>query len=179
MYFRYGIRLRELRHERKLTQEALAGLSGVSRPTIHRVENGQQRAHESTLYKLACALEVDLEDIDPDRFWYQNRPVEGYDNAHEAIGVKLTAHLRDEILPTIRRSARKYALNPSDVDDLESAGLMGLEEACRKFDRRKEAPLNWWLKFISTNRVRDEARRLYKNHPGFGLENQNIEPWTY
>lgn len=123
---------------------------------------------------------MDPEDIDPKRFWYRRRTSwGGYEEDYEEIGVKLTEHLIEEIMPTIKKSARKYALNQNDIEDLESAGLMGLEEACRKFDRRKEVPLNWWLKFISTNRIRDEARRLYKNHPGFGLENQNIEPYTY
>lgn len=187
MFYRdLGVHLREIRRNRGLTQEALAGLSNVSRPTIHRVENGQQKAHEGTLQKLSRALDVDPEDIDPERYYHLRRLHRDYymddgygmDDDYGNIGVKLTDSLVKRYMPTVRKSAKKYALNGADVDDLESAGLMGLYEAAQKFDKTKGV-LDYWMKFIATNRVRDEARRLYKNHPGFGLENQNIEPFTY
>lgn len=56
-----GDRLKEARKERKLTQQALAALSGVGQSTISEIENGRNRApggHE--LYELAKALEVRL-----------------------------------------------------------------------------------------------------------------------
>jgi hypothetical protein len=31
--------------------------------------------------------------------------------------------------------------------------------------------------WLSVCRVKDEARRLYRQHPGFGLEAQGIEPY--
>ena len=50
-------------------------------------------------------------------------------------------------------------------------------EACGRYDPERGAPLEWWARFISTNRVRDEARRLYRHHPGFGIKPEQ-EPWT-
>ena len=47
--------LRKLRAERGFTQDELAALSGVSRPAIHRIENGQQAPRRGTVKKLAAA----------------------------------------------------------------------------------------------------------------------------
>ena len=51
-------RLKELRERRGLTQEELATLSGVSRPTIAALELGYRRAYSTTTRKLAKALKV-------------------------------------------------------------------------------------------------------------------------
>lgn len=161
------MRLRELRLERGISQETLAGLSNVSRPTIHRVEHGQQKPHRSTVVKLARALNVKPEDLAPELF------VAG------APGIELTQELVDQIMPAIKKAARRYALNDGDVDDLIGAGYEGLHEASMKYDPERGVPFDYWGKFIAKKRVIDESRRLYKDHPGFGLEAQGIEPWTY
>jgi transcriptional regulator with XRE-family HTH domain len=55
--------LRRIRESRYLTQHDLAGLSGVSRPTIARLEAGDTEARFSTLRKLADALGVHPDDL--------------------------------------------------------------------------------------------------------------------
>ena len=51
-------RLKEHRERRGLTQEELAMLSGVSRPTIAALELAYRRAYPRTTEKLAKALKV-------------------------------------------------------------------------------------------------------------------------
>ena len=58
MTYIYLYRLKEHRERRNLTQEELAILSGVSRPTIAALELGYRRAHPGTTQKLAKALKV-------------------------------------------------------------------------------------------------------------------------
>ncbi len=50
--------LRRERKARTLSQEELATLSGVSRPTIARIELGTTGAYRSTVDKLARGLKV-------------------------------------------------------------------------------------------------------------------------
>lgn len=161
--------LRELRKERKLSQWKLASLAGIGRVTVNRIENGVQKPHISTVKKLAYALDVELDDLMP-----RLRDLEDY-----PVGVKLPPSLREELMPVIESVSRRQALNPADVDDLIGAGEEGLLEACGKFDPEYGTPLKWFARFYAINRVRDQARRLYRHHPGFSPEDQGIEPYTY
>lgn len=163
-------RLRNLREEQNLTQEALARLSNVSRPTIHRVEHGQQKPHRSTVSKLARALGVEPEEVAPELY---------ADTEGSPPSVKLTPRVRDEALPYIRKAARRLALNPGDAEELIGAGLEGLYEACRKYDPKRGVPFDRYARWLAICRTKDEARRLYRQHPGFGLDPQGVEPWTY
>jgi predicted transcriptional regulator len=52
-------RLREIRESKYLSQRMLAERSGVSRPTIARLEGGDEEARYSTMHKLADALGVE------------------------------------------------------------------------------------------------------------------------
>jgi transcriptional regulator with XRE-family HTH domain len=54
-------RLKEHRNRRGLTQHELATLSGVSRPTIARLETTSTRATPETTRKLAKALKTRAE----------------------------------------------------------------------------------------------------------------------
>jgi transcriptional regulator with XRE-family HTH domain len=54
----FGMRLKHLRVERKLSQEALAAKVGVSREYIARLEGGHHDPPLSTLERLAKALNV-------------------------------------------------------------------------------------------------------------------------
>ncbi len=63
MSYIYLYRLKEHRERRGLTQEELATLSGVSRPTIAALELGYRRAYSSTTDKLAKALKVKPEEL--------------------------------------------------------------------------------------------------------------------
>ena len=56
-------RLKEHRRRRGLTQEELALLSGVSRPTIAFLETTQRQATPLTTRRLAKALKVKPEDL--------------------------------------------------------------------------------------------------------------------
>jgi len=52
-------RLKEIRESKYLSQRMLAQRSGVSRPTIARLEGGEEDARYATLWKLAEALGVE------------------------------------------------------------------------------------------------------------------------
>ena len=56
-----GERLKRLRGEAGLSQEALAAKSGISRVTITRLEAGEQDPHYETLLALAQGLGLPLE----------------------------------------------------------------------------------------------------------------------
>jgi transcriptional regulator with XRE-family HTH domain len=56
-------RLKEHRKRRGLTQEELAKLSDVSRPTIARLETTDTRATPETAHKLAKVLKVKPEKL--------------------------------------------------------------------------------------------------------------------
>jgi transcriptional regulator with XRE-family HTH domain len=59
-----GVKLREARLDRGLSQEELHEMTGVSRDTISRMETGDRpNPHPKTLRKLAEALGVSVADI--------------------------------------------------------------------------------------------------------------------
>lgn len=59
-----GYKIRNIREEKKMTQEELAEKSGVSRVTISGLENGTTRATTTkTLQKIARALDVTVDQI--------------------------------------------------------------------------------------------------------------------
>jgi transcriptional regulator with XRE-family HTH domain len=60
---RFIARLKKLRADREMTQEALAERAGISRTYIARLELGQQDPTLGTLRKLAKALKVKVGDL--------------------------------------------------------------------------------------------------------------------
>jgi transcriptional regulator with XRE-family HTH domain len=59
-----GVKLKELRLDRGLSQEELHEMTGVSRDTISRMESGDRpNPHPRTLRRLAEALGVTVADI--------------------------------------------------------------------------------------------------------------------
>lgn len=56
-------RLRELRRERGLTQEAVAQSAGVDRVTISRLENGRLQPTFETLARVVAAMGASLQDL--------------------------------------------------------------------------------------------------------------------
>lgn len=58
-----GSGIRRLRNKKKMSQEELAYLIGLSVITISRIESGQNAMNIQTLMKLSEALEVSLEEI--------------------------------------------------------------------------------------------------------------------
>ena len=62
----FGRRLRHLRDEADLTQEALATASGLSRTSIVNIECGRQGVSLATLYGLARALGCEPQTLLPE-----------------------------------------------------------------------------------------------------------------
>ena len=60
---RVGARVRSRRAELRLTQLALAGRIGLSRPSIANLEAGRQNVSLRQLIALAHALDVELETL--------------------------------------------------------------------------------------------------------------------
>ncbi len=58
-----GQRVRELRHELGLSQEALANKAGVDRTYMTDVENGRRNISVELLEKIITALEVSFEEF--------------------------------------------------------------------------------------------------------------------
>ncbi len=63
---RFGVRLRQLRTARELSQESLAGLAGLHRTFVSMVERGKRNVTIATVEKLAKALECRMADLMPD-----------------------------------------------------------------------------------------------------------------
>ncbi|MFC2011959.1 helix-turn-helix domain-containing protein [Chloroflexota bacterium] len=59
--------LKELRENLYLSQEELAGKSGMTVGTINRLENGKQKPRLGTIRKLAKALDVEPAGINFDK----------------------------------------------------------------------------------------------------------------
>ena len=58
-----GDAIRRYRRKRKLTQEALASVSGVTATTIARLETGRNVPRVSTLTAIAAALGVTVHEL--------------------------------------------------------------------------------------------------------------------
>ena len=83
-----GARLRELRRQRRLTQEQLAEKAGVSRSYVADLESGQIKRPDTpdNLKLLAAALEVSLPELAEPLGWYDGVPVD--DPSHWVIGMR-------------------------------------------------------------------------------------------
>ncbi len=56
-------RIEEIRNERGIRQEELAGLMGVSRQTISSLENGRYNPSIMLAYRIAKYFEMTIEDV--------------------------------------------------------------------------------------------------------------------
>jgi transcriptional regulator with XRE-family HTH domain len=65
IYAVFGRHLKELREKRKMAQEELATLSGLTRSSIANVENGKQRVLLHQVVQFAEALNVKFDDLIP------------------------------------------------------------------------------------------------------------------
>jgi len=55
-----------LRKEKSLTQDELASLAELTRPSIVHIEQGKQRLPIDRLYRIALALQVSINELLPD-----------------------------------------------------------------------------------------------------------------
>ena len=83
-------KLRSLRKDRGLSQDALAKKAGVSQPTISALEQGEPHVKQITLMNVANALGINLQDI----LLPQKGPRAGQEALEEAAA--LCATLSDE-----------------------------------------------------------------------------------
>lgn len=56
-------RIRDLRKEKKVTQDDLAGAVGVTRQTIISLENGKYNASLQLAYKIAKYFDLSIEEV--------------------------------------------------------------------------------------------------------------------
>lgn len=59
----FGLRVKELRLEKGLSQEKLANLAGVDRTYMTQVENGKRNISIENIRKVCIALNVSLSDF--------------------------------------------------------------------------------------------------------------------
>ncbi len=60
---RIAARIRELREERKLTQEQLAWKGELNRTSMNHIENGRRNISTETLEKILNGLDVSFQDF--------------------------------------------------------------------------------------------------------------------
>mgnify|MGYP000480569249 CR=1 FL=1 len=65
----FGQRVRELRKNKGLSQEAMAALASVDRSYMGHIERGEKNITLTKIYQISDALEIDVADLFP-------RPVE-------------------------------------------------------------------------------------------------------
>lgn len=62
---RFGERVRTIRSEKGISQEALAATAGLHRTYVSSVERGERNVSLSTIERLAEALEISMADLMP------------------------------------------------------------------------------------------------------------------
>ncbi|WP_369525835.1 helix-turn-helix domain-containing protein [Neptunomonas phycophila] len=61
----FGQRVRELRKNRGLSQEAMAALAGVDRSYMGHIERGEKNITLTKIYQISDALEIEVADLFP------------------------------------------------------------------------------------------------------------------
>jgi transcriptional regulator with XRE-family HTH domain len=60
---RFGLRIQELRKEKRISQAALASFSGLDRSYVSGIEHGKRNASLEVIDKLAKSLEVTIKQL--------------------------------------------------------------------------------------------------------------------
>ena len=58
-----GEAIAHFRKEKKISQEVLSGLAGIGRTHLSAIERGERKPTLETLYRISCALEIEMSDI--------------------------------------------------------------------------------------------------------------------
>lgn len=53
-----GQTIRNLRNEKRLSQDVLSGLAGIARTHLSMIENGSKQANFETIWRIALALDM-------------------------------------------------------------------------------------------------------------------------
>ncbi|MCX6012286.1 MAG: helix-turn-helix domain-containing protein [Chloroflexi bacterium] len=67
-------KVKKLREQRALSLSDVAQITGLSRVTINRIENGKQKPMPRTIRKLANALGVNVEELTSEQASFINVP---------------------------------------------------------------------------------------------------------
>lgn len=86
-----GKRIKEIRKQKKLTQEKLAELAGIETPSLSNIENGKNYPGNETLFKLSSALNVKPYEL------YKFEHEKSIENLTEEINIMLKRANYDEI----------------------------------------------------------------------------------
>jgi len=65
VFVRFGLKLRQVRHRKQISQEKLAELAGLHRTYVSSVERGQRNISLLNIEKLAKALDVPMAKLMP------------------------------------------------------------------------------------------------------------------
>ena len=63
LYTLIGLRIRTLRQQKGLTQQALAYECDIEKPNLSRIENGNTNPTIKSLLKISIALDVELKEL--------------------------------------------------------------------------------------------------------------------
>ncbi len=63
----FGQRVREIRKDKGLSQEAFADLAGVDRSYMGQIERGEQNLSLIKIYKIAEVLDVEIHELFPSK----------------------------------------------------------------------------------------------------------------
>lgn len=99
--------LKKLRKEKKLSQQGLAGVSGVSLRTIARIEKGTTSSHATTTKRLAKALGVSPEDL-------SKETMDLDENIRRMGYSKIRGYVQDNTKLAMRRVAKHYKIKPHE-----------------------------------------------------------------
>jgi len=146
-------RLRELRLAENMTQEELAAATDLTQSTISRLEKGGRLPRPKTLRRLAEALGVEPEELEPE-LAASYRP-------HHAR--QMPDKVARPLLSLVDALARKYARWAGERDELRSAGQDGLWEAWGKFDLERGVPFEKFAGPRIKWRILDRVRKLNRD----------------
>lgn len=99
LYTAIGIRIRQERERRDLTQEELAGRSGIGRTSLTNIEAGRQRLLVHQLWRIARALSVQPRGLFPDLQSVKAKSV-------EELLASVPKNDRDFVAQVVRRGRR-------------------------------------------------------------------------
>lgn len=143
-----------------MTQEELADAADLTQSTISRLEKSGRRPHSKTLRKLAYALGVEPEQLDPDLA----------DDYRPRASGQMPHKVAKPLLSLVDALARKYARWNGERAELSSAGQEGLWEAWNKFDPDRGVPFEKFAGPRIKWRILDRVRQLHRDPKIYGVE---------